>query len=101
MSDIKNPIDMLFDENCDDNIVLFDENGEPTEFEQIAIIPMEGTVYCILRPLDIPELADDEAFVFAVCEGEGEEEDSLDLVDDDETIDKVFELYYSLLDEDE
>ena len=47
----------------------------------------------------MPEIEDDVAFVFAIT-GEGEEA-SLDLVEDDEIIDAVFEIYYSLFDEEE
>ncbi len=95
----KNPIDMIMDENDNDNIVLYTEDGEATEFEQIAVIPYEGAIYAILRPLDIPELPEDEAFVFVI--DRDEEGESFDLVEDDETIDAVFAIYESLLDEEE
>lgn len=99
MSDNKTPLEMILDEDCDENIVLFDEDGESTEFEQIAVIPMNEKVYCILRPVDMPDLDEDEAFVFAIVEDD--EEGSLDLVEDEDIIDEVFELYYSLLDDEE
>jgi len=99
MSDNKNPLEMILDEECNDNIVLFDEDGESTEFEQIAVIPLEGKLYCILRPLDMPELDEDEAFVFSISEDD--EEGAIDLVEDDDIVEEVFELYYTLLDEDE
>ena len=90
---------MILDEDCDENIVLFDEDGESTEFEQIAVIPMNEKVYCILRPVDMPDLEEDEAFVFSIVEDD--EDGSLDLVEDEDIIDEVFELYYSLLDDEE
>ena len=93
------PIEMLLDENCNDNITLFDEDGVATEFEQIAVIPIEDELYFILRPIDIEELDEDEAFVFQLIETD--EEDTIDLVEDDEIIDRVFEIYNSLLDEEE
>lgn len=99
MDEIINPLDALLDENNNDNIVLYAEDDEATEFEQVAVIPMEDALYCILRPVDMPEIEDDVAFVFAIT-GEGEEA-SLDLVEDDEIIDAVFEIYYSLFDEEE
>ena len=99
MSDNKNPLEMILDEECNDNIVLFDEDGESTEFEQIAVIPLEGKLYCILRPIDMPELDEYEAFVFSISEDD--EEGAIDLVEDDDIIDEVFQLYYTLLDEDE
>ena len=99
MSDNKNPLEMILDEECDDNIVLFDEDGESTEFEQIAVIPLEDKLYCILRPVDMPELDEDEAFVFSISEDE--EEGAIDLVEDDDIVEEVFQLYYTLLDDEE
>ena len=94
-----NPIDALFDVNNSANIVLYNENDEPVEFEQIALIPLEEVVYAILKPVAAVEgVADDEAFVFEVVENE-EEGDSLKLVEDDKVIDDVFAEYNKLLDE--
>ena len=90
---------MILDEDCDENILLFDEDGESTEFEQIAVIPLDGQLYCILRPVDLPDLDEDEAFVFAI--NEDDEEGSVDLVEDEDIIDEVFQLYYTLLDDEE
>ena len=50
MDEIINPLDALLDENNNDNIVLYAEDDEATEFEQVAVIPMEDALYCILRP---------------------------------------------------
>jgi len=99
MSDNKNPLEMILDDECNDNIVLFDEDGESTEFEQIAVIPLDGKLYCILRPIDMPELDEDEAFVFSITEDD--EEGAIDLVEDDDIVEEVFELYYTLLDDEE
>lgn len=99
MSEYVNPIDMLLDENNEDNIILFDDNDEETEFEQIAVIPYEDGLYCILRPVDMPELGEDEAFVFAIVEEDGEA--SIELVEDDELADRIFAVYYALLDEED
>ena len=90
---------MILDEDCDENIVLFDEDGESTEFEQIAVIPLDDQLYCILRPIDMPDLEEDEAFVFAISSDD--EEGSLDLVEDDDIVEEVFQLYYTLLDDEE
>ncbi|MBQ7364106.1 MAG: DUF1292 domain-containing protein, partial [Clostridia bacterium] len=53
--------------------------------------------YFILRPIDMDGLEDDEAFVFQLMEYDDEE--TIDLVEDDEIIDRVFEIYNSLLDD--
>lgn len=94
-----NPIDALFDPNNSDNITLYDEDDNPVEFEQIALIPIDVRTYAILRPADEVEgIAENEAFVFEVVE-DAEEGDSIRLVGDDKIIDKVFVEYNKLLDE--
>ena len=91
-------IDKLFDENNNDNIVLYNSKGEPTEFEQAALIPLEGKVYAILS-LAVPneDIAEDEGIVFSI-ETREDGERSLRLVVDDGIIERVFEIYESLLD---
>ena len=90
------PIDMLLDENNNDNIKLFNENNEEIEFEQIALVPIDGKTYAILKPAaEMEGVADDEALVFAIDEVDGEE--CLVIVEDDAVIDKVFADYYVML----
>lgn len=92
------PIDMLFDENNKDNIVLYDDQNNEVEFEQIALIPVEEKIYAILRPLGGEEpLAEDEALVFAI--EEVEDEDVLIPEENEEVVDAVFNKYYELLKE--
>lgn len=99
------PIDRLFDENDVSPISLFDEKGEEVKFEQIAIIPLEEEVYAILKPMTQMEgVGEDEALVFQVVEEEDEDgnnDDHLDLVADIDVIDKVFDVYNKLMDEEE
>jgi hypothetical protein len=95
---MKSPIDMLLDENCSDPIVLFDENNEEVAFDQIAVIPLNGDVYAILKPLgDFEGVAEDEALVFVIAEED--DEDVLQVVEEDEIIDAVFAQYYEMLKE--
>ena len=92
-------IDKLFDENNNDNIVLYNENGEATEFEQVAIIPNGGKMYALLS-LATPteDIGEDEGFVFSI-ETTEEGKKTLNLVTDDGVIDAVFKVYEDLLDE--
>ena len=101
--EIKNPIDCLFDEDNTDPISFYNEKGEKVSFEQIAIIPLEERVFAILKPLEKTEgIADDEALVFEVVEPENEEdEEYLNLIADLDLIDKVFDVYNRLMDEEE
>lgn len=95
-----NVIDRLLDENDEEPVTLYDENDKETEFEQVAIIPLEEKIYVILKPITkIEGVADDEGLVFVI--EEIDDEDMLVLVDDDEIINKVFDVYYQLLKEDE
>jgi hypothetical protein len=90
------PIDMLFDPNCTDPITLYNENGEKTEFEQIAIIPIGDTTYFILSPIThIEGVGEDEGLVFTVQEIDDEE--ALVIVTDMEVIDAVFDIYDQLV----
>ena len=93
-------IDILLDEENKDPIVLTDDKGRKLAFEQVAVIPYEQKLYCVLKPLDhIDGVADDEALVFYVDEGENEDDDPVLRIEDDElkAID-VFMEYYDLLD---
>lgn len=86
--------DILADPNDTDNVVLTDIDGEETEFEQIATIVLEDETYCILSPLDENGVASDEGWVF--CLKDSEEQQLLELVTDEEIIDKVFGEYERL-----
>lgn len=97
-----NPIEQILDENNLDNIVLYNEQDEPFEFEQIAIIPLENgdkqDLYAILLPLTpLSGIEEDEALVFEV----NERENVIRVCADDEIIDRVMTEYERLLDESE
>lgn len=94
----KSPIDMILDEENDENIVLFDENNNETEFEQVAVIPMDDKTYVLLKPVELKKwegIGEDEALVFAI--EEIDDEDCLILEEDQKVIDKVFDSYYDML----
>ena len=92
-----NPIDALFDENNCDIIVLYNEENEPVSFEQIALVPLQGKVYAILKPVTpLDGMTEDEVLMFSIETNEDGEE-YLDLVVDDEIIDAVFDIYSELV----
>ncbi len=96
----KDIVDILLDEENKDPIVLTDDKGRKLAFEQVAVIPYDQKLYCVLKPIDhIDGVADDEALVFYVDEGENEDDDPVLRIEDDElkAID-VFMEYYDLLD---
>jgi len=91
-------LDVLLDENNTDPIVLRDENGRILTFEQIAIIPYNERVYCVLKPIEKVEgIADDEAVVFYADE---RPTGTVLLVETNEkTAIAVFDEYYNLLEQ--
>lgn len=91
----KSVIDRIFDENDNDPVVLY-SNDKAIEYDQVAIIMLDGGIYVMLAPITkIEGINDDEAFVFSV--EENNEEKSLLLITDSEILDKVFDEYYKLL----
>lgn len=95
----RNILDILLDEDNKDAIVLEDDKGKKLTFEQIAVIPYNDKVYCVLKPIDkIDNVQDDEAIVFFVHEEDGKEP-VLMVETDEATAIAVFDEYYNLLDE--
>ena len=91
-------IEKLLDENNDEVIVLFNENGEEVAFEQIAVVPLDGVIYAILKPVKpMFGVGEDEGLVFKIVEIDNE--DCLVLVGDEEEINAVFDVYDKLLEE--
>ena len=73
-----------------ERIVLTDENGEEETFELIDIVSYQDNDYAVLLPIEDQE----EGFVILKVEDNGTE-DSDDYVDveDDATLDAVFEAF--------
>lgn len=93
-------IEKILDENCDDNIILYDEDDNAVEFEQVAVIPMDDSVYVLLVPVDpIEGVGEDEAIVFVIEEDE-DNEPLLSIVMEDDVVDAVFAEYEKLVEED-
>ena len=80
-------VEKLFDENNDDIIELEESGGKILKFEQIAVVLYESQYYAILHPV---ELKADEVVIFKLLE---DDEDSLDLVIDEELSKKILEVY--------
>ena len=97
---IRNPIDQILDENNMENVVLYDDDKKPIEFEQVAVIPLERTakLYAIMIPVTPMQ---------GVNEGEGvlfvldEINDTIEIERDDAIIDEVLSIYQTLIGEGE
>ena len=89
-------LDIILDSENRDPITLVDEDGRQISFEQVAVVPYNNNIYCILKPLDhIDGIADDEAIVFSIdITGE---QTTIHAETDEEISIKVFEMYYDLL----
>ena len=96
----KDPISQILDENNTENIVLYDAEQKPIEFEQVAVIPLDRTnkLYAILIPVTPMQ---------GVNEGEGvlfeldEEKRDVEVVNDDSIIDEVLTIYQKLIEDGE
>lgn len=80
-------VEKLFDENNDDIIELEQEEGKVVKFEQIAVVAYNSEYYAILHPI---ELKEEEVVIFKLIE---DDEDSMDLVLDEELSKKILEVY--------
>ena len=96
----KDPIAQILDENNTENIVLYDAEHKPIEFEQVAVIPLDRTnkLYAILIPVTPMQ---------GVNEGEGvlfeldEVKRDVEVVHDDSIIDEVLSIYQKLIEDGE
>ena len=98
---MKNIIDILLDQSNTEPIALVDNTGRVVNFEQVAVIPHNGVLYCVLKPLDtINGIEEDEAVVFFVSDGE-DGEPMLEVETDEEIAIEIFNQYYDLIEEEE
>lgn len=97
MSKTKDPIESILDTENTDNITLF--NGdEKIEFQQVCLVELDGNQYCILRPVEqFEEMEDDQALTFCIKQNEDESK-FLEIVNDNELLDRIFKEYYTMLD---
>ena len=97
---IKNPIEQILDENNMENVVLYDADNKPIEFEQIAVIPLERTamLYAIMIPVTpMQGVNAGEGVLFVIDELKG----TIDIERNEEIIDEVLSIYKTLIDEGE
>ncbi|MBO5954408.1 MAG: hypothetical protein J6Q13_00385 [Clostridia bacterium] len=92
----KNPIEQILDEKNMDNVILYDAENKPIEFEQVAVIPLErtGLLYAIMIPVTpMQGVGEGEGVLFVIDEING----SIDIERDDATIDEVLSIYQTLI----
>ena len=83
------------DEEIDNIIVLNDENGEESKFEFLDLIEYEGEEYVVLLPVEEEQNDDDagEVVILKLEDTDSDDEESYVSVDDEEVLNKVFELF--------
>ena len=94
-------------EDLDNIIVLNDEEGKEVKFEFLDLIEYENEEYVILLPAEEDDDAG-EVVILKVEDTDSEEEESYVSVDDEEVLNKVFEIFkekfkdeFNFLDEEE
>lgn len=92
MSDEPNNLESM-EEELDNIIVLNDENGEEVHFEFLDVIELDEEEYVVLLPVEEEEEAEGEVVILKVEDTENEEEESYVSVEDEDTLNKVFEIF--------
>lgn len=87
MADTKN--ELMNEENQGMLITLEDENGQEVEFEFLDVIEFEGTEYIVLIENDEDA---DEVVILQINQIDEETEEYVS-IDDEDTLNKVFELF--------
>lgn len=81
-------------------VELVDEDGKEVRFEHIYTVPYEGDEYVLLVPLDEVEGVEEDEVIIMRIEV-GDEEDAYVGIEDDDLLEKVFEKYLEMAEEDE
>lgn len=79
-------------DDFDNTIILNDENGEEVSFEFLDLIVYDGEEYIILLPEDESEDAG-EVVILKVEETDSEDDATYTSVDDEETLQTVFNIF--------
>lgn len=80
----------------DEPIELVDEDGNVIKFKVVDVTEFKGDRYVLLIPAEPNEqIAEDELLIFLY----NEEEQSLDIIEDDDLLDAIYDNYLSEADE--
>ncbi len=79
----------------DEIITLFDEDDNPMDFYEVAVVEYRSELYALLQPAEeIEGIAEDEVLIFKIGNEEGDDEDDYFYPVDDESVQEaVFEEY--------
>ena len=80
------------EEELDNIIVLNDEEGKEVKFEFLDLVELEGEEYVVLLPAEEDE-DEGEVVILKVEDTDSDEEESYVSVEDEEILNKVFEIF--------
>ncbi|MCI8620410.1 MAG: DUF1292 domain-containing protein [Clostridia bacterium] len=80
-------------EDLNSMIILNDEDGNEVEFEFLDLVELDGEEYVILLPAEEDESEPGEVVILQVEDTDSEEEESYVSVEDEEILNKVFEIF--------
>lgn len=93
-------VEKLLDENNTDPIILYNQDGKEAKFQQVAIIPYNEVVYCLLSPESgVEGVSCNEVMVFKLMYDEETEFSYLEYEYEEETFKAVYEQYRSMAEE--
>lgn len=81
------------EEELDNIIVLNDEDGNEVNFEFLDLVELDGEEYVVLLPTDESEEEAGEVVILQVEDTDSEDEESYISVENEETLNKVFEMF--------
>ena len=92
--DFENNEDLEMDEELDNIIVLNDEEGKEVQFEFLDLIELDDEEYVVLLPIEETEEEEPgEVVILKVEDTDSEDEESYVSIDDQEILNKVFEIF--------
>ena len=75
-------------------VILNDENGNEVKFEFLDIIELDSEQYAILLPVEEDDENEGEVVILKIEDnGENSDEETYVSVDDEETLNKVFQMF--------
>lgn len=83
----------ISEEELDNIIVLNDEEGKEVKFEFLDLVELDNEEYVVLLPAEEDNEEEGEVVILKVEDTESEEEESYVSVDDEEVLNKVFEIF--------
>lgn len=89
--DVNNNSEM--NEELDNIIILNDEEGNEVKFEFLDLVELDGEEYVVLLPTEDEENNDEVVILKVEDTEEDEEMESYVSVDDEETLNTVFEMF--------